>query len=140
MRMDEDKKEIRATVTGDVSGQIAVGDQNVQQQTIVEARLSHEEVEELRGLFAALREVVTAEARPEEQDAALEQVEELEEALTAETPDLSAMERVKGWFGEKLPAAGKAVGNLLRHPVVAKLVGAAGDALAAEFRRRLGLA
>lgn len=137
--MDDTGKQIRATITGDVSGQIAVGDQNVQHQTIVEARLSPEEVEELRGLFAALREVVAAEAPPEEQDAALEHVDELQEALTAETPDVSALERVKRWFGEKLPAAGKAVGNLLRHPVVAKLVGAAGDALAADFRRRLGL-
>lgn len=137
--MEDARKEIRATITGDVSGQVAVGDQNVQRQTVVEARLSPEEAEELRGLFAALREVVVAEAPPEEQDAALEHVEELEEALTAETPDLSALERAKRWLGEKLPAAGKAVGNLLRHPVVAKLVGAAGEALTVEFRRRLGL-
>jgi len=138
--MGEEGKRIEATITGNVSGQVAIGDQNVQSQTIVEARLSKEEVEELAGLFAALREQVAAEAPPEAKEEALQQVAELEGAVTAEQPDLSVMDRVKGWFADTLPKVGKAVAGIIEHPVVAKLMGAAGDALAAEFRRRFGIA
>lgn len=136
--MNEEGKNIKATITGDVSGQIAVGDQNVQTQSIFQARLSKEEAEELAGLFATLREQVAAEAPPEAKDEALERVGELEGAITAEEPDVSMIDTVKGWFADKLPKLGKAVSGLILHPLVGKLVGAAGDAIAGEFRRRLG--
>jgi hypothetical protein len=136
--MGEEGKSIKANITGDVSGQVAIGDQNVQSQSIVEARLSKEEAEELAGLFATLRDQVAAEAPPEAKEEAMERVAELEDAVTAKEPDISAMEKVKGWFAESLPKLGKAVSGMILHPLVAKLVGAAGDAVAGEFRRRFG--
>lgn len=136
--MVEEGKSIKANITGDVSGQVAIGDQNVQSVSIVESRLSKEEAQELAGLFATLREQVAAEAPPEAKDEAIERVAELEGAVTAEEPDISAIEKVKGWFAEALPKLGKAVSSLILHPLVAKLVGAAGDAVAGEFRRRFG--
>ena len=58
--------------------------------------------------------------------------------VNAEEPDLSVMEYVKGWFGKHLPQLAGAVASVVVHPVVGKVVGAAGDLAAAEFRRRFG--
>ena len=77
-------------------------------------------------------------APPEKKDAALERVDELEEAITAQEPDLPTMEYVKRWFVRNLPDLAGAVTSVVVHPIVGKLVEAAGDALAAEFRRRFG--
>ena len=65
-------------------------------------------------------------------------MEELASAITAEEPDLTTMEYVKRWFGSHLPGLAGAVTGVVVHPVVGKLVEVAGDALAAEFRRRFG--
>jgi len=65
-------------------------------------------------------------------------VQELEEAVTAEKPDLTTMEYVKQWFVKNLPGLAGAVTGVVVNPIVGKLVEAAGDALAAEFRRRFG--
>jgi hypothetical protein len=48
------------------------------------------------------------------------------------------MEYVKRWFVKNLPGLAGAVTSIVVHPIVGKLVEAAGDALAAEFRRRFG--
>ena len=63
---------------------------------------------------------------------------ELEEAVTAKKPDLTTMEYVKRWFARNLPELAGAVTGVIIHPIVGKLVEAAGDGLAAEFRRRFG--
>lgn len=81
---------------------------------------------------------MAAEAPPEKKEAALERVQELEEAVTAEKPDLTTMEYVKQWFVKNLPGLAGAVTGVVVNPIVGKLVEAAGDALAAEFRRRFG--
>lgn len=65
-------------------------------------------------------------------------MEELKEAVTAEKPDLTTIEYVKGWFVKNLPDLAGAVTSVVVHPIVGKLVEAASDALAAEFRRRFG--
>jgi len=93
---------------------------------------------ELRQVLTDLKAKVAAEAPLEKKDAALERVEELEEAVTAEEPDLTTMEYVKRWFVKNLPGLAGAVTGVVVHPIVGKLVEAAGDALAAEFRRRFG--
>ncbi|MET9258914.1 hypothetical protein [Amycolatopsis sp. NPDC004079] len=66
------------------------------------------------------------------------QLDDLEEAITAETPDLSTMERVRDWFSQHVPVLAAAIGRTVLHPVVVRLVGAAGDTLAADFHRRFG--
>jgi len=53
-------------------------------------------------------------------------------------PDLTTMEYVKKWFVKNLPALAGSVTSLVVHPVVGKLVTAAGDAAVAEFNRRFG--
>ncbi|HEY74669.1 MAG TPA: hypothetical protein G4O00_00620 [Thermoflexia bacterium] len=132
--------EIRATISGDVSGQVAVGKGITQTQTIRESRpeVTEADLAALRQMLADLREKVAAEAPPEKKEAALERVQELEEAVTAEKPDLTTMEYVKQWFVKNLPGLAGAVTGVVVNPIVGKLVEAAGDALAAEFRRRFG--
>jgi len=131
---------IRATISGDVSGQVAVGKGITQTQTIGAAQPQVTEADwaELRQALADLKAKVAAEASPEKKDAALERVNELEEAITAEEPDLTTMEYVKRWFVKHLPGLAGAVTGVVVHPIVGKLVEAAGDALVAEFRRRFG--
>jgi hypothetical protein len=60
-------------------------------------------------------------------------VTELEEALTAEKPDLTTVQYVKRWFARNLPALAGSLTSLLVHPLVGRLVQAGGDALVAEF-------
>jgi len=131
---------IRATISGDISGQVAVGKGITQIQTIGAARLEVTEADlaELRQALVNLKAQVAAEAPPDKKDAALERVEELEEAVTAEEPDLTTMEYINRWFVKNLPGLAGAVTSVVVHPIVGKLVEAAGDTLAAEFRRRFG--
>ena len=131
---------IRATISGDISGQVAVGKGITQTQTIGAARTEVTEADwaELRQALADLKAKVAAEAPPEKKDSALGRVEELEEAITAKEPDLTTMEYVKRWFVKNLPNLAGAVTSVVVHPIVGKLVEAASDALAAEFRRRFG--
>lgn len=131
---------IRATISGDISGQVAVGKGITQIQTIGAARpqVTEADLAELRQVLADLKAKVTAGASADKQGAALERVEELEEAITAEDPDLATMEYVERWFVKNLPGLAGAVTSVVVHPTVGKLVEAAGDALAAEFRRRFG--
>jgi hypothetical protein len=131
---------IRAIISGDISGQVAVGKGITQTQTIGAARpeVTEADLTELRQVLTDLKAKVAAEAPLEKKDAALERVEELEEAVTAEEPDLTTMEYVKRWFVKNLPGLAGAVTGVVVHPIVGKLVEAAGDALAAEFRRRFG--
>jgi len=134
---------ITGTVTGDVSGQVAIGS-GIRQSWTVGARERPTE-DELAGLRQALEElraqVAAAAPTPEVEAAAAERVSELESAvLPAEggEPDLTTMEYVKKWFVKNLPALAGSVTSLVVHPVVGKLVTAAGDAAVAEFNRRFG--
>jgi len=131
---------IQATISGEVSGQVAVGKEIQQMQVVGEAKpgATEEELAALRAMLADLKARVEAEAPPGRRAAALERVEELEEAIAAKEPDLTTMEYVKRWFGKNLPGLAGAVAGIVVHPIVGKLVEAAGDALAAEFRRRFG--
>ena len=131
---------IRATISGDISGQVAVGKGISQIETIgvIRPEVTEADRAELRQILADLKAKVAAEAPPDKKDAALERVEELEEAVAAEEPDLTTMEYVKRWFVKNLPGLAGAVTSVIVHPIVGKLVEAAGDALAAEFRRRFG--
>jgi hypothetical protein len=144
---DEEKKQkdvvrqgdvIKATISGDVSGQVAVGKEITQSRTEVAAvpSVTPAELAELKKLLTDLQTKVAAEAPAEKKDAAVERVEELKEAVTAEKPDLTTMEYVKNWFEKNLPALAGSVTSIVVHPIVGKLVEVAGETLAAEFRRR----
>jgi len=62
----------------------------------------------------------------------------LEEAVTAQEPDLATVEYVKGWFVKNIPALAGTVTGVVLNPRVGKLVQAAGDTLAHEYKRRFG--
>jgi hypothetical protein len=57
--------------------------------------------------------------------------------VTAKEPDLTTVQYVKQWFVKKLPALAGIVTGVLVHPAVGRLVAAAGDFVADEFRRRI---
>jgi hypothetical protein len=126
-------------ITGDVSGQVVVGSDNTVSNVTagrdVKA-VTEPEIAALRAEFARVKALLPADAPVAEP--ARERLDELEEAVTAPEPDLSTMEYVRTWFGKRLPALAGTVTGLIVHPVVGRLVEAAGEALSAEFRRRFG--
>ena len=72
---------ISANITGDVSGQVAVGQNINQSKTEVHSSVTSQEMEELRGLLAQLRSKVESETPADKKEAALERVSELEQAV-----------------------------------------------------------
>jgi hypothetical protein len=125
---------ISAQITGAVSGQVAVGKRIAQHQTTGAADVTPDELAQLRQAFADLRADVAAQAPPERQAAAVERVEELEQAVLAEEPDMTTIAYVGRWFKTNLPGLAGAVTGIVVHPVVGRIVGAAGNAIAAELR------
>jgi hypothetical protein len=125
---------ISAQITGAVSGQVAVGKRIAQQQTPGAADVTPDELAQLRQAFADLRADVAAQAPPERQAAAVERVEELEQAVLAEEPDMTTIAYVGRWFKTNLPGLAGAITGIVVHPVVGRIVGAAGNAIAAELR------
>ncbi len=131
---------IRVTIGGNVSGQVAVG-KNIQQSQIAGASstpVTEAELATLRQAVAELLARVEAEAPAEKRPEAAGRVRELEEALTAPTPDLTTLEYVRNWFAKHLPALAGGVTSLIVHPLVGKLVEAGGELLVDEFKRRFG--
>lgn len=92
----------------------------------------------LRRILANVKAQVEAEAPPEKKEAALERMAELEEAVIAKEPDLSTMEYIKNWFIKNVPTLAGAVTSVVVHPIVGKIVEAAGETLATDFRHRFG--
>ena len=125
---------ISANIAGNISGgQVAVGKDIAQSQTVGTAAVTTEELAELRAAFSQLATEVEAQAPPERRAAAVERVAELEQALLADEPDITTVQYVGRWFRSNLPQLAGAVVSIVVNPIVGKLVGAAGDALVAEF-------
>jgi hypothetical protein len=133
---------INDTAAGPVSGQVAIGNGISQANMLGVAtpEVTQADLDELHRMLVELKTQLKSEAAPDQQAAALERMDELEEAVTAEKPDLTTMEYVKRWFVKHVPELAGAVTSVIIHPIVGKLVEAAGDGLAAEFRRRFGAA
>jgi uncharacterized membrane protein YgcG len=134
------RESVNTTISGDVSGQVAVGHHIAQTQAIGVTRpeLTQEDLAQLHQILADLKAQVAAEAPADTKDAAIERIDELETAVTAKEPDLSTMEYVRNWFGKNAPKLAGAVTSVVIHPIVGKAVEAAGDLVSAEFRRRFG--
>jgi hypothetical protein len=137
---EKDRESVSATISGDVSGQVAVGSHIAQSQAVGAARtaLTEADLASLRQVLADLKAQVAAEAPPDKKDAAVERVDELEAAVTAKEPDLSTMEYVRNWFAKNAPKLAGAVTSVVVHPIVGKAIEAAGDLVSAEYRRRFG--
>lgn len=129
---------VSVNIAGEVSGQVAVGENIRQAQSLQTgvSKLTQEEMKTLAELIEGLKQQVAAEAPPEKKDPALERVSELEQAVTAEKPDVSTMEYVRNWFVKNIPGLAGAVTSLVVNPIVGKLVEAAGETIAHEFKRR----
>jgi hypothetical protein len=139
---DQSQPSISANLTAqDISGQVVVGNQNTLSQQIgpsPESIVTPAELEDLRQQFQQLKQQIQAEASPDKQAAALERVEELEAAITAEKPDLTTIQYVKNWFGKHLPKLTGTLTSIVVNPIVGKLVEAAGEMAAVDFRDRFG--
>ena len=126
---------ISANITGNISGgQVAVGKHIAQEQTVSAAAVSSEELAQLKTAFDDLASEVEAQSPPERRAAAVERVAELEQAVLADEPDITTIQYVGRWFRSNLPQLAGTVASIVIHPIVGKIVGAAGDALVAEFR------
>jgi hypothetical protein len=140
--MTSQKPNINISIGGDNSGQFAIGDNNFQQNTSLvnsqntTAATSPADLATLRQMFATLKTQVS-EAAPEDKKAsALERINELEETITSDEPDLTTMDYIKRWFVKNLPTLSGAVTSVVIHPIVGKLVEAAGTMAADEFQER----
>jgi hypothetical protein len=130
----------RIEMTGSNLGQLAQGDHIVQMQNpgAVPPEVTAAELNTLRQLLADLKAQVERQAPADKKNAALERVAELGDAITEQKPNLTTMEYVRCWFAKHLPPLAEGVKNIVLHPIVVKLVEAAGDTIAMEFRRRFG--
>jgi len=135
MGEDQGRTSVRGTVSNVSGGQVAIGTVVSQTSTTVSSQgPSEADLTALLQQFATLRGEVLAD--PETPDSAAEKLDELEAAITAEKPQLSTMEYVRDWFVKYAPKFAGAVTALVVNPIVGALVGAAGETLSAEFRRR----
>jgi hypothetical protein len=126
-------------IDGDVGGQVAIGHgitQSILQvhrtDTVTEAELA-----DLSALIDDLRSRVAADTPPELRTSALERIDELAEAVTAEKPELDTARYVMGWFHRKVPTLASAVRTLILNPLLSRVVGAAGDVAAADLQHFL---
>ena len=98
------------------------------------ANLGADELAQVRQAFADLRADIAAQAPPERRAAAVERIEELEQACLADQPDMTTIAYVGRWFKTNLPGLAGAVTGIVVHPLVGRIVGVAGKAVADELR------
>lgn len=145
MTADRDSGDnIRVSIGGSVQegGQIGVG-RNISQSyvrthTEGAAAVTEADLAELRRAVDAVKAQIVADVPPDQQAAALERVDELQEAVVAKDPDLTTMQYVRGWFGKNAPKLAGSITGLIIHPVVGKIVEAAGELAASRFRALFG--
>jgi hypothetical protein len=127
-------------IGGNVGGQLAAGDNNtmIQNRSRTAGAASPQDLAELHALVQSLKGHIAAEAAPDKAASALERVDELEEAVTAEKPEVSTVGYVLAWFRKNLPSLAGSVVGLLVNPILGKVVEAAGEMAAGEFRRQVG--
>ncbi len=133
-------KSYTAHITGGVSGQFAQGDGNVQVQTVGAGKATEADIAEVRRMIEELKGRIESEAPPEKKEEALQQVQELQEAIQSKDPEdvPDRLSSVKSWFKRNLPTLAGAVVSVIVNPIVGKVVEAAGTGLAGEVQRRFG--
>lgn len=130
---------VSQTTTGNNNNALQAIASNINQASPTvsnQVQVTEADLANLQRMLASVKAQVEAEAPPEKKQTALEKVAELEEAIITEKPDLSTMEYVRNWFVKHLPTLSGAIASVVVHPIVGKLVEAAGDTVADEFRRR----
>jgi hypothetical protein len=118
------------TISGGVSGQVAVGNHNTQVQAAAPA-LSETELRRLREAFDELQARVAAEAPPQHWDQAMEQIATLERAVFADQPALDQIAAAPGWFEPDTPKLAGLIRDRVVHPIMAALGRSGGETTAA---------
>lgn len=147
-------RNIEVHVGGDVTRQLAVGNNNVQVDAdhgaVVTVFEGKPVVPRRRptpvllpprpfpGLLGRAAEVAQ-QAAPGNRSTAVEHLDHLHEAITASKPEPSTMDYVLDWFVKNIPTMAGAVTSIVLNPIVGRLVHAGGDALATEFKQRFGV-
>jgi phage gp29-like protein len=135
--------DIRVSIGGSVQegGQVGVGRDISQSYVRIQNDVPTVTESDLSALRQAVEDVkaqIVAEVPPDQQAAALERVDELQEAVVAREPDLTTLQYVRKWFGKNLPTLAGSITGLIIHPVVGKIVEAAGELAASQFRALFG--
>ena len=135
---DKEINNVNVKIGGDASGNIIIGDENKVSidQSQIRVGVTNEELNELLSLIDKLKSKINNEADDDKKQQALERVDELVGAMEEKKPDLGTMEYVSRWFSKNLPKIAGTVTGIIVHPIVGKLVQAAGDAAVEEFNRR----
>jgi hypothetical protein len=128
---------INIKIGGDVSGQFIVGDRNRATSGQGASSVTPAEFTELKKLIDQVRHAL-GDQQESEATAGSAKLDELEEAIIGDEPDLATMEHVRGWFARKVPGLADMVGRIILHPIVSRITAAAGDGIASEFHRRFG--
>ena len=136
--------DITVTIGGSVQegGQVAAGrhisQRYVRSQDGTPAAVTEADLAELHRAVEEVKARIRSEAPSDQQAAALERVDELEQAVVGEEPDLTTLQYVGRWFGKHLPKLAGSITGLIVHPVVGKVVEAAGELAASQFRQLFG--
>lgn len=117
---------ISVHVGGSMTGNIAAGEGNVIH--IVNSS-GPDDVEALKKALEAFKQQVSAAAPPEKKEAAARRADMLADEALAEEPDAGILESYKSWFVEHVPAVAESVASVLGHPILGRVLGAAGRAL-----------
>lgn len=107
---------ILASIGGPVAGQVAVGGDIVQHQSVAgpAAGPIEDERAELEAALAHLRERIRSVAAGRSAASALDRVDDLEAAVLDVPPDAATIEHLEGWFAAKVPAVTDDVARVTR--------------------------
>jgi hypothetical protein len=129
---------ISVNVSGTNTGNIAAGENNRQgiSNVTIGGPPSEQELRVLADEFEKLRAIVEEQAPADVRESALERLDDLEEASSVKAPDVSVMAATRNWFTKHAPGVLGAVTGVIVNPIVGRIVQAAGDAVAREYREK----
>ena len=148
---EADRRSPSISIGGDVNGPVTVGDGNIvvgsveegasavvaggdvsqifttQQRSILNQFGTQEQVITLEAGFQKLIQEIEEVAPGELQPEAKERAKRLISEVASENVDVPAIEKVKTWFVDNLPALLGTLTGILTHPIVGKLVEASSE-------------
>jgi hypothetical protein len=113
-------------VGGNVTGNITVGEGNV---VHIINNSGPDDVGALRKALEVFKQEVSATAPPEEKEDAASYADMMANAALAKTPNATILSSCRDWFVEHVPAVAESVASILGHPLLGRVLGAAGRAL-----------
>jgi hypothetical protein len=122
-----------------ISGSPASQNFNILQPARFLGVASLEEIESLERIFQELVRQTDTTILGGARTHLVEKTGELKSEINRGKPDVNKLVQIKEWFGKNAPAMLGSVISILTHPVVGKLVEAAGEYTLSQFRLRLGL-